>query len=244
VFIGVVDWLEWGRPFGSFYEYIRVNVGEKYAQRHGVEPWTFYLLQLKQIFGASSLVIAAGVLISVVTRPRLTLALLVPLVGYSAFAHKELRFMVPLVPLLLAAATAGLDDAARWLGRRLSTERGRRLLPAAAGALLLWVLGSAFWAVQRWPIGNERGYFVAQDHVGEQADASGLLVGTTRFYTGGYTLIHRNIPFEFFSVTLLDHALFNYVAVSGQHEVNIMGQRRDYRLVDRSEGVSLFKRRP
>ncbi|MFH1811041.1 MAG: hypothetical protein ABIJ09_20035 [Pseudomonadota bacterium] len=243
VFIGLVDWAEWGRPFGSFYEYIRVNVGEKYAQRHGVEPWIFYLVQLRDTFGWSAIPVVAGVLVSVVTRPRLTLAWLVPLAGYSLFAHKELRFIIPVLPLILAAAVVGLDDLAAWRARIASSRVEWRWHTLAGAGLLTWMLASVFISVQGWSTGKERGYFVAQDHVGEQDEASGLMVGTTRFYIGGYTLTHRNIPWVFFKVELLDHPLFNYVAVSGDFEINIMQRRQDFALVEEIEGVFLFRRK-
>ncbi|MBN2359096.1 MAG: hypothetical protein JXR83_06555 [Deltaproteobacteria bacterium] len=243
LFIGLVDWAEWERPFGSLREYLRVNIGENYAAGHGVEPWNFYLAQLYQIFGASSLAVGLGLLAAVAMRPRLTLAWLVPLASYSAFAHKELRFALPLLPLLLAAAVAGLDDVLGRVSRRWPATSARRCLTAAAGALLLWVLGSAFWAVQGWSRGSKRGYYAAQALVSERADASGLLVGTTTFYTGGYTLIHRNIPFEFFTWELAEHSLFNYAAISDVNQIKSMRARRDFELIGSSEGVYLFRRR-
>lgn len=241
-YIGVVDKLEWGRFLGSLREYIIFNT-EKGASTYGVEPWFYYLVQLREMFGVAAPLVGLGLLIAVVTRTRLTLAWVVPLAFYSATAHKELRFVLPLLALLLAAAVAGIDDGLNRVARWLPPAVARRALPVLAGTLLVGVLASTQWTVQGWSRGSRRGYFAAEALAGAQGDATGLLIGTTRFFTGGYTLVHRNIPFEFFSWELADHRLFNYAAISEENQLKSMMIRRDFELIGYWDDVYLFRRR-
>ncbi len=246
--VGLADWVEWGTPFQTLYVYFKRNIFEGYAKTHGDAPARFYLDLFVDLFGSGGLLLLLGVALGLLVAPRLALATLVPLLIYTIIDHKEIRFLLPWWPLGLALAFAGLVELHARLSARLAAgwpEIGPRLRQLGQ-ALALLLLFSPLWIsrdeVSMWQPEFDPGYFHAQAHVSEQADASGLLVGTTRFYTGGYTLIRRNIPFEFFKLELARHRLFNYVAVDGGHEINLMMKEPGFQVIGKLGKVWLFKR--
>lgn len=241
------DWYSWGFPLATFVHYVDVNVVHGYASSHGTMPWWFYLDQLWQLFRWPLLLVALTWVFALRRHWLILVATLLPLISYSLFGHKEMRFILPVLPLLLASLALGLWSL--WSAWVMLITRFR---PAWGAAKIAWIvvllsLAGLFFVplaqVKTWSRGDNRGYFTVLDYVGRQPDATGLLLGTTRSHTGGYTLLRRNIPLQFLYGDLYDHRSFNYIAASTEHEISVLSKRHDMQLVGQDQGVLLFRRK-
>lgn len=143
LFQGVLDWTTWGAPFHSVIANIQKNLFEHVASFYGTSPYYEYFesvpRQLGWILTAAVLGVAAIAVSARRARFRERDALvLVPAILYilvhSAIAHKEIRFMFPLVPAvfyLLAWALSAFEF--RW-------KLNERMF---AAGLLLAAIGSS-----------------------------------------------------------------------------------------------------
>ena len=237
--IALVDWYAWGFPLATFVHYVDRNVLHGYAATHGKMPWWYYFSQLRALFGPAVYLLLGGLLVAVYKKPRLSIAALLPLLAYSLFKHKELRFILPVFPLLIVATAAGFAQIGKLL-----RARNTRVIYLYIYVFIWFFM--IFWTplrqAQTWSRGQNRGFFTALDYVGRQADATGLLIDTTRSHTGGYTLLRRNIPFMFAYGDLLLHRAYNYVAVTTPGMIRFFKSRKDFRMVGRDQGVFLFRR--
>lgn len=238
--IAAVDWYAWGFPLATFVHYVDKNVIHGYAATHGRAPWWYYFAELRTMFGPAVYLVAAGLFVALFKRPRLTLAALLPLFAYGFFAHKEMRFLLPVFPLIIAASLYGLDVL--WQ-RLCSYAVCQKMFYVYAFTILIVFFWRPLNKVQTWSKGQNRGFFTALDYVGRQADARGLLIDTTRSHTGGYTLLRRNIPFAFAYGDLIGHRAYNYVAVTTEGMIRYFKGRQDFALVGMDQGVFLFRRK-
>ncbi len=212
VIVGGVDMLTWGWPFHSTVEHLRYNFFEGGASDHGTSPWFYYLGEsLWARFGTLA-PLTLGVLLSGLRRTWLVaLAVLVPTLALSALPHKEDRFLMYNWPLLAAALGIGWLLIARWLRARLPSG-GTVAAAAVAGAVLASNLQGTLELPWTW----RRGMFQAQDFVGKQDDATGLLFHERKHLNGGYLVLDRTIPQDTFNPRLVSNPLFNYVALQAE----------------------------
>jgi GPI mannosyltransferase 3 len=114
---GFLDLFTWGAPFHSFVTYVRFNLVEGRSADFGVEPLTYYVQVFWSAVGVSSLALAIGLVACVGRATGLLVIVLVYVLAHTLVAHKEFRFMMPIVPLMLALSGVGL---AACVGRFLT----------------------------------------------------------------------------------------------------------------------------
>lgn len=152
--LGALDRLTWGNVFNSLIELYRVNVVQGIAEAHGTSPWYDYLPQAWRNLGAFTCLLALGLPLLALARRRLRVGaadalVLVPalfvLGAHSALAHKELRFVSPVLPAVFYLAALGASPllAAAPRFERALFESFRK--PAFA-ALCLAGLALGSWA--------------------------------------------------------------------------------------------------
>jgi hypothetical protein len=140
---GLLDYATWGRPFHHLIEYFRFNLMEGGAKGFGTEPFWFYLWALL----ATAPLIALGLPALLPLARRVPLAraslftVLASLLVHSGIGHKEIRFLLPIIPLLVALVASGL-----WLFvsthfdlTKVGPQVRRSLV--VAGAVALVILG-------------------------------------------------------------------------------------------------------
>jgi len=186
---GVVDAFTWSYPFQSFFRYFWVNAVEGRSELYGTEPWYWYLLILLAHLGPVLFVALMGVRRS----PFLGWIALAILVPHSLLAHKEVRFIYPLIPILLTLAALGTADLVKDLGHFFKSPIYPKV--AVAVALVLFAVTSVFFVPQfTWWVRNS-GTMAIVDQLSRDPAVCGLGIhGTSWFNTGGYTHLHRNIP--------------------------------------------------
>lgn len=204
---GLLDFLTWGGFLHSFAGYVKFNLLDDGASRFGVYPWHYYLTTLTSATGALTLVGIVGHVVALDAR-RAWLKVIfaiecVYVAAHSVIGHKELRFMLPLVPL------AAVMTAVGWcvIAERLTLRRRYALSAVALGAVLAVIhaagltmrdvgypLGYANGAPREasasaW--GIDDGLDRALSYAGAEVRACGVtVIGSV----GAYAYLHKNIP--------------------------------------------------
>jgi phosphatidylinositol glycan class B len=133
------DWWFYGAPTVTPWHYFRVNIVEGVASTFGTSPWWAYVLWAPLWTAPPvGLLLVAAVLAGLAAAPRSAWSwtVLGYLLPHSLLAHKELRFLFPLLYLVPPVAAAGWAALPQW-------SRSRRLVAIAVaqnlvlGALLL-----------------------------------------------------------------------------------------------------------
>jgi hypothetical protein len=220
LFYGLVDRLTWGEWFHSAGTYLRFSLLEGGAARWGTEPFWYYGSVMWTSMGALAVVTIALAVIGSRIAFDLALVIAVFVFAHSVTPHKEFRFMVPMLPLLAALASVGLEQLAR------SPRRGRT--PADL-LLFVWLSALAVSALQwRTLTFGQLGRpgppesTSAYDYNGplnrlllvahRTRDLCGLKIeGTQWADTGGYSYFHRPVPLYGGTDSRSDPIHFNYL---------------------------------
>jgi len=193
-----VDGARFGGWFHSALTYVRFNVIEGQSANWGTSPWSYYFVTLWRAAPLAVALAAALSLAAVRRAPGLWLATAVFVGMHVAVPHKELRFIVPAMPLLCALAAVGLAavPARRW----------RAALTAAVLVAAVWsgarVHTLTFGDVGQYP---DRAADSAYDDSGPvnrllfaartRPGLCGLRVDVTHLaWTGGLSHLHRRVP--------------------------------------------------
>jgi len=187
VLLAALDAWTWGSPFHSLLAWARFNVLSDGAVRaFGAEPPLFYVSLLLAVVPAWVWpCLVYGVARPAPGKPRLGVALtmaLLALVGLLSTAHKEERFLYPVVVLLVL-------EAGPTLGRLLQTLRRpfAPLLAAAALALSALCKGTGIDAR-----GDE---FRALVRTARPPEVTGLLIVNEGLWgSGGFFYLGKRIP--------------------------------------------------
>jgi hypothetical protein len=198
---GLLDLLTWGWPLHSFVRYVQFNLSGRNALFGPPLPATYYFTALWSSVGPAIIPIVVGL---VAARPRWPLIVVAGYVlAHSLVPHKELRFLMPVVPLMLAAAGIGLAQlCGRW-----RYGAGLTIGIALATAALMGVrttretfssMGQSFGGHS---LGDRSPWHAGEDinrllwNVGVRPDSCGVMVsGSEPAWTGGYTYLHKRIP--------------------------------------------------
>jgi len=183
--LGALDWVSWGTPWHSVGRWFAFNVGSAGAARtFGAEPpgyyWPFLWRQVP-LWVWPALVLGVRWL-----RPRLGVAGAmagVMLLALLRTAHKEERFLYPVVVLLVA-------EAAPALGALLARLKARWQQGTVA------VLALALTVVAARPSMDLRGdQFRAIVKATRPADVTGLLIVNEGLWgSGGFFYVGKHIP--------------------------------------------------
>lgn len=205
----------WGGWFHSAKKYIEFNLIEGKAAGWGTAPWSFYVEHLWAAMPALTLLTVAGL---VVAARR---ALGVLLIGLAFFAlhcavpHKEIRFVLPVLPVFFAVAAVGassLKDA--W--------QASLAAPAGLVVTLLSLLHApalTFGELGQYP---ERPQAKAWDDYGpvnrlliaasKLPDVCGVRIDAAHLaWAGGHSYLHQKVPLYHLGQPPPQSRLFNYV---------------------------------
>lgn len=193
VTFGALDGVAWGVPFHSAFEYLRFNLFEGRASEFGIEPPSYYAFGLARALGGFLALSAAALLSRSSRLPGLVVLVLVATHVFQP--HKELRFLLPVLPLVLAMAGSGL--ARVGLIERLAPML---TLSALLTQPMPWQFSLRMLAIPlepqsgpAWDLGGSCNRLLRV--AGQHPDVCGLrLEGQELGYTLGYTAFHRAAP--------------------------------------------------
>jgi GPI mannosyltransferase 3 len=185
--LGVLDWLTWGAPWHSLWAYFEFNFVRGGANQFGTKPWWWYAPILA---GMAPMLLTWSFFQGLRQRDVLVGAFATYLLVVSALAHKEARFLVPLLPLFVAIAAApAWRTLSRW-------QHSRRALVAIAA-----LYGFSSWAaatLQRTS-GLRTEVTDAFVHLSPEPELRSLAVaGLGGWNTGGRFYLHRRVPLALF----------------------------------------------
>ncbi|HVU74157.1 MAG TPA: hypothetical protein VHE83_14425 [Mycobacteriales bacterium] len=156
VVAGFLDWATWGYPFASYYRYLSFNLTSAASREYGTEPAGFYLDHFWRTAGpVVAVVLLGGFIVGARIARWEACAAVLYVLAHALVPHKELRFLLPAVPLVIVVAAVGCAEVGRIASRRWPAVRavpdgaaaGRGFpeptLGAARFAVLLVVVGVA-----------------------------------------------------------------------------------------------------
>jgi GPI mannosyltransferase 3 len=218
--LGLLDLATYGGLFHSARTYVEFNLLENGAAQWGTQPFGWYVDVLWRGMPLVVLLLAAGLL----GAARRTTGLVVLCVAFfllhSWTPHKELRFLLPVLPLVIAVAAVGLERIAVRLG-------GVRAAPVAAVALGVAGLASgleaskldfrdvgAYEAIKpdqtAWDDYESVNRLLLAAH--DRPDLCGIKVETAEStFSGGLSHLHRDVPYVSAEGPGRESGLYNYV---------------------------------
>jgi hypothetical protein len=183
--LGALDWVTWGRPWHSVVAWASFNVlSDGAARTFGREPAAYYLPFL---LGQVPLWVWPGLLLTLLLcRPRLGISgamALGMLAALQSTAHKEERFLYPVVVLLVLEAAPGLGALLERLVR-----------PVLRAPVAVLALVSTFLAAP--PSVDLRGdQFRALVRAARPQEVEGLLIVNEGLWgSGGFFYLGKRIP--------------------------------------------------
>jgi hypothetical protein len=200
---GLTDLLTWGSWFHSAIAYLDANLVQGRSSQWGTSPVTYYPVVLIESMGAAGLLMLLLAAAAVRRSPALLALAVAFAAAHTLIPHKELRFLLPDLPLICALAALGMDQV---FG--LTPTFARRSL---AALLLISLLFSAATFHQLTyqqlggPLAEARPRANAYDDPGSvnrllfqahrRSDLCGLKIeGALLSWTGGYSYLHRPVP--------------------------------------------------
>lgn len=233
---GLVDACTWAYPWQSFFGYFYVNVIQGRSLEYGVEPWYWYLPVILSLLGPIILFVYQGAIRS----PFLAIFGLIVLGSHSLMAHKEIRFLYPIVPLAITLSSIGVVEAAASLRNRLRLPTFS--VSVVTIGLVFFILSSALMASQFSSWCQTPGALAAFDRLSRDSTLCGAAFYKVRWFdTGGYTHLHRDVPIVpiFDSVEFASKApAFNaLVAPLGLSDLPI-----EFKLNECSNGICVYRR--
>jgi GPI mannosyltransferase 3 len=188
---GLVDAFTWSHPFQSFWLYFSVNysIVEGRSLLGGTAPWYWYLVRIARRLGPVALLAIVGARRS----PFLGWIALIILVSHSMLAHKEIRYIYPLVPIALTLSALGVLEIVREINSRWKSA----LRPGVAvvAALVFYAFCSGFLA-SRFPDWSRRGgSLIALERLSTDSAVCGVGVeGVDLWDSASYTYLHQKVP--------------------------------------------------
>ncbi|MEO9232531.1 MAG: glycosyltransferase family 39 protein [Polyangiaceae bacterium] len=245
---GWLDKLTWGNWFHSFFVYWKFNVVEGGGAKWGVADAMYYANTVWSATGWPIILIGLGFLLSLRRAAVLMLTVCVFVAAHVHTPHKEYRFMMPIVPLVLALGSAGLA----WIIEKIpGNVRGTptagwvaALVGSITGAALAYKIATitfcdmgAFCDVEMGthaPWHHEDGPNLAFWEAGQHNDLCGMgMSGMGLISSGGYSYLHKNVPI----VSASDTNVANYITFP-----RLRPPPPGYRLVGFFDDYVLFKR--
>ena len=122
---GIVDLISWGSFLSSPWNFFVLNILSRGSARWGKSPFPYYIERIPEIVGWGALIMVFLSLFSLDSPVSLLWLSIVIHVGiFSLVAHKERRFLVPIIPMFHLLAAVGFV----WFEKRLSNRLYRIIL--------------------------------------------------------------------------------------------------------------------
>lgn len=155
---GVLDWVTLGTPFQSIWLNIWLNIAKGISSDYGTAPAAYFIVAPTLYWGlAVAILVFAQTVIGGRGFPVLFAVALTIVLTQSAIAHKEWRFIFPVLPLLVTlCGIAVIREINDFVGQANVKRRNA----FAAAALLIWAGASAAAAMtpsyrQHWTSRSE-----------------------------------------------------------------------------------------
>lgn len=245
---GLLDWATWGSPFHSLIAYVQFNLVESGASTFSVAPFWFYAKTAWDSTGPALLVFASLALLGAARAPGLSLSALVYLLTHALIPHKELRFLLPALPLLAALVGVGAERlyvsswprrAAWWTMLGAATAGAAFSLTRLTFGRVGLHLGTPRAEQPIWHSDEDVNRLLAA--AGRESELCGLgVLGLRDVLTGGHTYFHRAAPLLFANRSCGAEAALNYLLVPDALAGELLPV--GYALAQRRGALALYRR--
>lgn len=238
---GALDAFTWAQAPGAKYggwfhsalKYLQFNLVEGRASQWGTSPPAFYLSALFSSMPGLAVVLGVGLLLALRRATGLVLLGLAFVAAHSAIPHKELRFILPALPVLFAAAAVGLSQV----------PLPRRPVVLVAAGLMALLSAARHRALTFGDLGAypERKNVSAWDDYGpvfrlmlaasKHSDVCGMRIDAAHLaWTGGLTYLHRPAPL-YNPPMPVEAGFFNYAIVGEGSGAQVVAKEGKLELV-------------
>lgn len=202
VLVGGIDYLTLGAWFQAPRQHFHANIVEDLAASvFGTDPWYHYVYLACGKYWAVLPLLTVPLLVGFAREWKIGFLALVWLAAHSAVSHKEMRFLMPIYPLVCL-----LYIKAFGVLREVTPVVWRGAL-MKAGALVLAVSTLAVGRDTYWSTEPYRAYSRLYDAARRQPDLTGLgCWEAADALTGNYFHLRRNVPLIFSYNGLDGHA--------------------------------------
>jgi hypothetical protein len=186
----IVEWRWWGVPFQGQFGYLAMEFTHHSSRYFAHEPFIFFIKQYVLMYGMALPLVGFLVYRGARQAPLVLLIALAVIVPFHFVGHKEYRFVVAALPLLVLLVGLGASEVASRFGA-MAPPRLALTIAAWAMAMVAVSLGDTYrpyWV----RFGNQ---VLAFEEIGRRPDACGVaLVGIRWWQTPGYSGIGRDVP--------------------------------------------------
>jgi phosphatidylinositol glycan class B len=201
VLTGYLDYITWGQWFSSSYHNYLFNNEYKISEMFGTSPAYFYLYA---IVIASAGIFCLTMLSSLFLLPvtwLLAVCVLINIISHSVLGHKEYRFILASIPLLLILTAIVVKVG---IAKYMSASKQNNLSSLAVGIMVLASTAGLFnmlpyqREIYPQPIIKQQDILRAYKILYHEPDLAAIL-NTHRGWgeSGGYYYLHRDIPIYF-----------------------------------------------
>lgn len=181
-------------PYAWMYRNFAQNINAGRASAFGVYPASAYLGDLAESWGAAAGLIVVLALVGARRLPALALAAIVNLAVHMAVGHKEFRFILLTLTILIVLAAIGSVDVMRLVRRVVGRGRQRRW---TVGLVALWaglcgyqVAADAHADRWRW----SRDALADARRLGDDRGACGILIEAGQLWHYPRIVLHNPVP--------------------------------------------------
>jgi phosphatidylinositol glycan class B len=251
--LGVIDLFTWGDLFHSAITYLNFSMSGVPALIWGQSPPEYYFVYLLHSTWPAGVVIAGLALLGATRARSVALVTAFYLAVHIATPHKELRFMVPILPFLCVLAGVGIEVVRDLVSR----PRWLAWIYVAPLALLLVASSLSVPTMRTMTLGDLGSYLTfpakaqqpALDNSGSEnrlllaayarPDLCGIKVQTTSIEDmGGYTYLDREVPLYDVSGPGPESGRYNYLVVGDGAPGEVVARDGPLVLVRISPGCS------
>ena len=188
---GAIEWSWWGSLFQGQRGYLEMEFTRTASAFFGREPLTFFAKEYVLMYGAALPLLVVLVWLGARKAPVLLLTAVLVIAPFHVVAHKEYRFVIAALPMLVLL----MGLAAADLISRLNPASQSRAVSLVLAGWLAGMIAVSFGDHYR-PYWTKNGNQVlAFREIGSQPDACGVgLVGIRWWHTPGYSGLGRDIP--------------------------------------------------
>ena len=244
---GALDAVTWsdapGAAYGGWFHsarvYLQFNLVEGRSAQWGTSPPGYYAASIFKAMPIVAACLLIGIVIGFRYAPALSVLALLFLGAHSAVPHKEFRFILPMLPLAIAATVTGVDALPR-----LPRLTGLGLLLAGALASAV-AFRSLTWGDLGGRPDRPDAHMTAWDASGpvnrlllvahRQRDLCGLRVDVHPAFHGASTYLHLPVPI-YYNVEASE-GFYNYAIAGAGSGLRVVARDHDMELVRVSEGT-------
>ena len=189
--VGFVEWLWWGVPFQGQWGYLAMEFLHRSSTYFGRQPVTFFAKEYVLLYGGALPLMVFLIYAGARNAPVLLLTSLAVILPFHFVGHKEYRFVVAGLPLLVLL----MGLAAAELMNRFDPAIRRGVLPTVVCGWLVSMVALSFSDHYRPYWTRDGNHVLAFEEIGRDPDACGVaLVGIRWWHTPGYSGLGRDIP--------------------------------------------------